>query len=131
MNKEYKELIKRAISVLNPVKHTKECSSGGVGCALITKKGNIFTGVCIECSSGIGFCAEHSAIANMITNKESNIKTIVAVNWDKKILPPCGRCRELMLEIDNNNVNANVIISKNKIVKLNKLMPYKWQDVFK
>ena len=36
-------------------------------------------GVCIDVSSGIGFCAEYAAVAAMITAGESEIDTIVAV----------------------------------------------------
>jgi cytidine deaminase len=43
----------------------------------------------------MGFCAEHAAIASMLTAGESKIMTIVAVNCEGAILPPCGRCREL------------------------------------
>ena len=51
---------------------------GDVGCALVTDKGNVYLGVCIDTSLGMGFCAEHSAIAAMITHGEHIIKKIVS-----------------------------------------------------
>jgi len=72
------ELIERAKSVIKPRK-LGECDVGGVGCALLTDKGNIYLGVCIDTCCSIGFCAEHSAIAAMVTNGESRIEKIVAV----------------------------------------------------
>src|SRR5512146_678141 len=55
-------------------------SVAAVGCALITSKGNIYEGACIDAPCGIGFCAEHAAIAAMVTNREFSIKKIVAVS---------------------------------------------------
>lgn len=47
-----------------------------------------------ECAStppsGMGFCTEHNAIGNMVTNGESKIITIIAVNWDGEKVAPCG-----------------------------------------
>jgi len=97
-----------------------------VGCALITKKGRVFTGASLDLACGLGFCAESSAISNMISHSnETEIKTIVA--FGGKILPPCGRCRELMNVINKNNwKNADVIISKKQKVKLKGLLPKNW-----
>jgi cytidine deaminase len=105
--------------------------SGGtvkeVGSALVTKEGKIFTGVSMDLWCGIGFCAEHSAIANMISHSnETQITTIVAHNG-RKIIYPCGRCRELMELIDLRNRNdTEVIIDKNYKVKLEELLPGTW-----
>ena len=102
--------------------------SGGivkeVGSALLTKEGKIFTGASIDLGCGIGFCAEHSAIASMITHSgETRIQTIVAHN-ETKIIYPCGRCRQMMELIDiRNRDNAEVIISEHKKVKLKELLP--------
>ena len=90
------ELIKKAQSVIKPktVKHwfiTSDC-----GCALESKSGNIYLWVSIDTCSSMGFCAEHSAIAAMITAGEYKINKIVAVLEDWMILPPCWRCREFM-----------------------------------
>ena len=36
----------------------------------------------------------------MITNGESTIRRVIAVNWDGKAMPPCGACRgELMTRL--------------------------------
>ncbi len=87
------ELIRKARSVIKPRKIRHGFVVGDVGCALVTNKGNIYLGTCIDTSSGMGFCAEQSAIAAMITHGEHRIKKIVAV-WEKGTpVPPCGRCR--------------------------------------
>jgi cytidine deaminase len=38
-------------------------------------------------------------------------------------LSPCGRCREFMHQIHEENSEADVIIGKNKSVKLKDLLP--------
>jgi cytidine deaminase len=119
------ELIERAASVINP-RRVGDHLFGDVGCALVTDKGNVYLGVCIDVGSGIGFCAEHSAIAAMVTTGEYRIKKIVAVWQDEQdtfILSPCGRCREFMRQIDEQNIEAEVILDRDKVVRLAELLP--------
>lgn len=110
-----KELIKSAESVVRHRKLAEGNTAGGVGAALVTVEGNIYKGVCIDTGSGMGFCAEAAAIGAMITAGESKISKIVALWKDENnklyILPPCGRCREFMTQIDD-NLNADVILGK-------------------
>lgn len=120
------ELIERAKSVLRPRKIKHGFTVGDVGCALVTDKGNVYLGVCIDTASGMGFCAEHSAIASMVTHGEHVIKKIVAVVEDGKPIPPCGRCREFMRQIHEKNSETEVIIDKDKSVKLRELLPFSW-----
>ena len=120
------ELIEKAKSVLKPRKIRHGFTVGDVGCALITDKGNVYLGVSIDTASGMGFCAEHSAIAAMVTHGEHKIKKIVAVVKDGTPIPPCGRCREFMHQIHEENSGTEVIIKKNKSVKLEDLLPFAW-----
>ena len=50
-------LIAAARAVVNPRRLSKTVEVGGVGAALRSASGAIFTGVCIDAASGIGFCA--------------------------------------------------------------------------
>lgn len=74
------------------------------------------------------FCAEHSAIATMVTAQEYTIKTIVAVWKDATgtldVLPPCGRCREFMRQIDEANLETDVGLGRDHVVTLRELLPY-------
>ena len=120
------ELIEKAKSVLKSRMIKHGFTVGDVGCALVTDKGNVYLGVSIDACCGIGFCAEHSAIAAMVTHGEHVIKKIVAVVENGKPISPCGRCREFMHQIHEDNLNADVIIGKNKSVKLKDLLPLPW-----
>lgn len=61
----------------------------------------------------------------MLKNNESKILKIVATNKNGAI-PPCGRCRELMKQVNIDNLNAEVMISENETITLDKLLPYVW-----
>jgi cytidine deaminase len=120
------ELIEKAKSVLKPRKIKHGFTIGDVGCALITDKDNVYLGVSIDTVCGMGFCAEHSAIAAMATGGERLIRKIVAVVENGKPVPPCGRCREFMHQIHEGNLEAEVVIGENKSVKLKDLLPFPW-----
>lgn len=121
------DLIDKAISIVSS-KKIGEYTIGNVGSALITDKGNVYCGVCIDVGSSMGFCAEHNAIGAMVTAGEYKIKKIVAVWKDDEgnfcILSPCGRCREFMRQIDNENLETDVILERDRTVKLKDLIPY-------
>ncbi len=121
------QLIQKAKSVVRPKQISDGISAGDVGCALISGRGNLYLGVSIDAFCGIGFCAEHSAIAAMVTNGEYRIKKIVAVTKEG-IIPPCGRCREFMSQIDEGNWETDVIIGEGKVVKLRELLPNHWRE---
>jgi cytidine deaminase len=125
------EMIEQAKTVLRPRKLSNDNSAGDVACALLSSAGNLYFGVCIDVGSGIGFCAEHSAIAAMITAGESSISKIVAVWGNGVVLPPCGRCREFMYQIDSTNLsNTSVVLNGSHSVKLSELLPHPYGEVW-
>ena len=126
---EFEELYEKARAVLNPRRLSPEAEAGGVGAAILTESGRIYTGVCIDTSSSMGFCAEHAAAAAMITAGENRVVRMVAVNWDGAILPPCGRCREFISQLHEDNLNAAVLVAKGTIITLRDLLPFDWRSV--
>ena len=125
------ELIDLAKEVTCPIRLSKFSTGGTVGCALLSKKGKVFTGISLNISSGLGDCAEYNAIANMVATGESEIAKIVAVSFKGEILPPCGKCRELMYEVNVKNLKTKIILSKNKSLTLKEALPCNWQVKFK
>jgi cytidine deaminase len=118
-------LIDAARSVLGEFPLAKDLYAGSVGAALRTAGGNIYTGICIDLASGLGFCAEVSAMAEMLKNRETQIAEIVAVS-KFGVIPPCGRCRETMMQVDFRNLETNVIVGEGEAVKLKELLPKPW-----
>jgi|TARA_B100002003_G_C13866538_1_gene423934 cytidine deaminase len=131
LTKEDKELIEEAKQIIAKSRPVNLIDTGDVGSALKTPKGNIFRGVSLGFFCGIGSCGEYQAIGSMISNGEKEIKTIVAVWYDEKtkkyeIIPPCGKCREMINQASKKNQNTEVIISKTKKVRLKELLPHAW-----
>lgn len=126
---DFSELCTRARAVLNPRKLSEFAEAGGVGAALLTADGNIYTGVCIDTASSMGFCAEHAAAAAMITAGESQVVRLVAVNWDGKVMPPCGRCREFISQLHSANSGAEVLVAEGCTVALGELLPHDWKSL--
>ena len=128
------ELIKKAASVIKEKKTKNGGLFADVGCALLSAKGKIYLGTCLDVGSNV-FCAEKIAIGSMITKGEYKIKKLVAVWKDKKgkifVIPPCGNCRQLIRETEESNLNTEIILDKNKTVKLKELLPYYdwWKEV--
>jgi cytidine deaminase len=126
----YENLITAAQDALKP--HlVDDRLFGNVASALVTPSGNRYLGVCIDTGSGTGFCAEHSAIAAMVTAGEYQIAQIVAVWRDENsalyVLPPCGRCREFIRQIDPANLEAEVILGNDSSARLRDLLPlHEW-----
>ena len=126
LKKEDKELIKKVKEIIIKSKPVNLIDTGGVGCALITSKGNIYCGVSLGFYCGIGSCGEYQAIGNMISNGEKEIKKIIALTDEGEVIPPCGKCREMIHQACEKNWNTEVIISRNKKVKLKELLPNSW-----
>ena len=102
--------------------------AGAVSAALLTEKGNIYVGVCIDAACSLGMCAESNAIANMITNGESHIAKIVAVMPDGKTGIPCGACREFLMQLDASEGQIEILCGyeTKKVVQLKMLIPDWW-----
>lgn len=124
----FDELYQRARAVLNPRKLSSEADAGGVGAALVSDSGAVYTGVCIDTACSMGFCAEHAAAAAMVTAGENRVMMMVAVGWDGKIMPPCGRCREFISQLHDDNRSALVLVAQGVVVPLRDLLPHDWRE---
>ncbi len=123
------ELYNEAKKVLKPRRVSEMMETAGVAAAVESASGKIYVGVCVDGGCTLGICAERNAIFNMLTNGEDAIKRVVAVNWDGKVLPPCGACRELMTQLMPDGYREIEIMldyENNKIAKLGELTPEWW-----
>ena len=77
--------------MLHPRQVSSSLAAGGGSAALVTDKGNVYRGVCIDTACSLGFCAEHAAVAAMLTAGEDCVEKIVAVGYQGDIMPACGR----------------------------------------
>ena len=124
----WKKLYDEAVRVQNGRTVSPFIEAGGVDAAILTKQGNIYVGVCIDTASTLGMCAERNAIANMITNGESQIDKVVAVTPDGSVGSPCGACREYMMQLDKDSGEIEILLDlkTEKTIKLKELIPDWW-----
>ena len=70
-----------------------------VGAALVTGDGRIFLGANIENASyGLGCCAERTAVFHAVMAGAEEISTIAVWAPLAKPCPPCGACRQVLVE---------------------------------
>ncbi len=123
---EFTELIAQARKLLFERNNlSPQCSAGVVACGLETKAGNTYFGINVDTDCGLGFCAESSAISAMLKAGEAEIAKIVAVTRER-ILPPCGRCREMIYQVNHQNLQTLVMVDIDKILTLEELLPCLW-----
>jgi cytidine deaminase len=115
-----KELIENARSIIS--KRFKE-NYHHIGAALRTKSGKVFSAVHLEAYVGrVAVCAEAIAIGMAAAAGDTDIDTIVAVNSNGRVIPPCGICRELISDYSS---DCQVIITEVEIVSISELLPKK------
>lgn len=115
------------------VRNERQVSSyvlaGGVGAAILSESGKIYTGVCVDTCSTLGICAERNAIFNMLTNGDDRISKVVAVMEDGSSGAPCGACRELMVQLmpdGYRNIEILMDYETGRIITLGELTPEWW-----
>ncbi len=124
---DFKELLEIAKNLAHERQLSRMASAGTVAAAVLTDKGNVYTGVCIDVPAGMGFCAEHSAMAAAITAGESKIVKLAAtgVDDDGRGCAPCGRCREFINALHDDNHLCEVILEDGSITTIGELLPYR------
>ena len=102
-----------------------------VGAALLSESGKIFTGCNIENAAyGPSNCAERTAFFKAVSEGVLKFKAIMVIGGPGGIIkdycPPCGVCRQVMMEFCNPETFSNFLAkSETDIVeyKLKELLP--------
>ncbi len=98
-----------------------------VGAALLSEKGNIYSGCNVENGSyGLTVCAERNAIFDMVKNGEKEIKKIVIIGDTDDYLSPCGACRQVIAEFSENETEVFMFNKAGgyKKVTVDEIIPY-------
>lgn len=125
MDKEFLLLKEVATKLAGDTTISKYVRCGHVACALMTDKGNVYTGISINAKCGIGFCAEHSAIADMLKAGETKIEKLVSASQNYPVVS-CGRCLEFIRQLDEYNINTKILLKNGTIKKVSELLPIRW-----
>ena len=130
MEQIWNEMLDTAKSVFNARKISDYVTCGEVSASVLSKSGNIYTGVCIDTCSTLGICAERNAIFNMITNGEQEIDKVICIMPDGKAGgAPCGACRELMVQLmpkTYGEIEIMMDFASGRIMKMKDLCPEWW-----
>ena len=99
--------LKKAALDISGSRTLDNAAAGAVACAVLTDKGNIYTGISVN-TKAVNICAEKSAIAAMVAACESRIAKVITVNSRGTICQPCVKCLELMLSLCSENAEAQI-----------------------
>lgn len=127
MDETLTRLISAAKAVCGEFPLAEGFSAGSVGAAILTADGSVFTGVCVELACGLGLCAENAAVAEMLKSRQTHVIAAVAVSRHG-ILSPCGRCREMLAQVDARNLDCQIILGEDQIAPLRDLLPVHWLE---
>ena len=125
----WKKMYEAARAVQNGRTVSEYVQAGEVAAAILSKGGNIYTGVCVDTRSTLGICAERNAIFQMLTRGEQRIDRVLAVMPDGRTGAPCGACRELMVQLmpgEYRDVQIMLDYETKKITTLGRLTPEWW-----
>lgn len=100
-----------------------------VGAALLAENGEIYTGCNIENAAyGPSNCAERTAIFKAVSEGVKDFRAICVVGGGdevKEFCPPCGVCRQVMLEFCREDFQIILATDEEhyEIYRLKELMP--------
>lgn len=99
-----------------------------VACALMTRRGAIYTGVHLDCA-GFDNCAEPVAIANACLAGDADLSLIVAVmkapgEDDVRVVNPCGNCLQHLLVFGPYVEVIASVDGRQRRLTLPELLPY-------
>ena len=105
-----------------------------VGAALLCGDGTVYTGCNIENAAfSPTNCAERTAFFKAVSEGHRDFEKIAIAGDKEEYLPPCGVCRQVMLEFVDPS-RFEVVMAGNadacKVVKLAELMPESFGSKF-
>ena len=112
-DEKQKELIHQAVEVRE--KAYAPYSNYQVGAALLTKSGDIFTGVNVENAAyPVTMCAERSAVFSAVSAGERDFKAIAVATQNGGT--PCGSCRQVLSEFGL-DIDVLLVDDKGKLIQ--------------
>jgi len=121
---EYKELVKAALRAKR--RAFAPYSRFRVGAALLASNGKIYRGCNVELSTyPLTICAERTAIFKAISEGDRSFKAIAIVSDDPEYTPPCGACRQVLMELAG-NIDILMVNGSNRVktMRLKELLPF-------
>ena len=126
---EWDALYRAAKAVQDPRTVSDHVEAGGVAAAIMSASGRVYTGVCVDTACSLGLCAERTALFNMLTCGEHEVRKVLAIMPDGRTGAPCGACRELLVQLMPQRYGEIQIMldyESEKVVALGELTPHWW-----
>ncbi len=120
-----KELAFKAIEAKS--KGLPAYSNFHVGAALLSQSDKVYLGANIESSSyGLTICAERVAVYQAIIDGERKFKAIAIASDAEDFCPPCGACRQVLLDLCGKELEVIMINQKGELKSflLKELIPF-------
>ena len=103
-----------------------------IGAVLLTKDGEIYTGVNIENASfGLTNCGERTAIFKAVSEGAREFQELIIYGQTEKPISPCGACRQVMAEFFEPDLPVT-LVAKDKstvVMTVKELLPYSFTDL--
>ena len=103
-----------------------------IGAVLLTKDGEIYTGVNIENASfGLTNCGERTAIFKAVSEGFVDFEELIVYGETENPISPCGACRQVMAEFFNKDLPVT-LVAKDKstvVMTVKELLPYSFTDL--
>lgn len=126
-----KELVQQAINAKS--KSIATYSNFHVGAALLTNDGKVILGANIENASyGLTICAERTAVFQALLDGERKFSAIAIAGDSEDYLPPCGACRQILMEFCGKDLDVIMVNLKGetKTLKMSELLPHSFNEEF-
>jgi cytidine deaminase len=59
----------------------------------------------------------------MLKSGETKVSMVAAVDSNGVAIPPCGACREFLVQLDLDNRETQIVMSADEVVALRSLLP--------
>lgn len=104
-----------------------------VGAALLAEDGKVYNGGNIETSSySLTICAERTAVFQAIIEGQRKFKSIAIASDAEDYCPPCGACRQVLLDLCGKDLDVILINAKEEVIKykITELIPHSFGEDF-
>lgn len=126
-----KELALKAVEA--KTKSFANFSNFHVGAALLTENDDLYLGANIENSSySLTICAERTAVFQAVLDGHRKFKAIAIASDFEGYCPPCGACRQVLMDLCGKDIDVIMINKKDEIIthKLKELLPLSFDEGF-
>ena len=126
---DYDKMMKLALTNLNPRKFNRHAKSGDAVCVLLAKNKKYYVGQSLVATCGLGYCAEQAAISQMINDGETKIESLLVIDKFNNILTPCGKCCEMITQINDENYECTIMLENDERLLLRDIYRIDWKRI--